>query len=89
MAENNLTRPLQSALEDASILCVALQGQVFALGQAYAHGDTMDDGLFQAVMWGIDRNLESIKETIDRVPYQREAINDPRMSEYRTQKRGG
>ena len=72
MAENNLTRPLQDALEDASLRCVALQGQVFALGQAYAKGDTMNEDLFQAFMWGIDRDLEFIKETIERVPYQRD-----------------
>lgn len=85
MAENNLTRPLQDALEEASLRCVALQGQVFALGQAYAHGDTMDDELFQTFMWGIERDLETIKETIDRVPYQREETQtDPKMNRVAT-----
>jgi hypothetical protein len=79
MANNNLTPPLQDALEDASLLCVALQGQVFALGQAYAHGDSMNEELFQAFMWGIDRGLESIKKTIERVPYQREEVNSQKM----------
>ena len=61
---------LQDAIEDASITCVALQAQVFALAAAYVKGESMNDDLFQSFMWGINRDLETIKKTLDRIPYQ-------------------
>lgn len=69
----NTQQNLQDALEDSSLRCVALQGQLFALAQSYKTGEAMADELFEAILWGIGADIEQIKSVIDRVPYQHDA----------------
>ena len=64
--------PLQDAIEDSSLRCIAIQGQLYALANSYRSAEQMSDELFEAILWGIGRDLDGIKNTLDRVPYQRE-----------------
>lgn len=74
MASLNPRSPLQDVLEDSSLRCVAIQGQLYALAHSYRSGENMSNELFEAILWGIGRDLDGIKDALDRVPYQREAV---------------
>ena len=63
---------LQDAIEDSSLRCIAIQGQLYALANSYRSGEHMSDELFEAILWGIGQDLDGIKNTLDRVPYQKE-----------------
>lgn len=74
MAARYTRSTLQDALEDSSLRCVAIQGQLYALAHSYRSGENMSNELFEAILWGIGRDLDGIKNTLDLVPYQREEV---------------